>query len=73
MIEALGWTATALFCGSYLVPPRALLAVQIGGALLWVAYGALTRSGPVVASNVIVVAAAGFSLWRQRKRAPTAR
>jgi hypothetical protein len=72
MIEALGWTATALFCGSYLAPPRALLAVQIAGAVLWVAYGALTRSGPVVASNCIVVGAAGWALWRQARGAPGA-
>jgi hypothetical protein len=72
MIEVLGWTATALFCGSYLAPRRALLAVQIAGALLWIAYGALTRSGPVVASNCIVVGAAGWALWRQRRSAERA-
>jgi hypothetical protein len=72
MIEAVGWTATALFCGSYLAPRRALLAVQIAGALLWVAYGALTRSGPVVASNCIVVSAAGWALWRQKRTAQLA-
>lgn len=68
MTEALGWVATALFCLSYLLPPRTLLPVQIGGAGLWVAYGTLTGAAPVVVANCIVAAAAGWALWRQRRQ-----
>jgi hypothetical protein len=71
MIEALGWVATGVFCLSYLVPRRALLAMQIGGALLWVGYGLLMHAAPVVVANGIVVTAAGFSIWRQRPRGGT--
>jgi hypothetical protein len=67
VIELLGWVATALFCLSYLVPARSLLAVQIVAAVLWVGYGALTHAAPVVVSNCIVVTAAGFSLWRRNQ------
>ena len=72
MTEALGWIATALFCLSYLVPPRSLLLIQIVAATLWVGYGLLTAAAPVVVANCIVVMAAGFSLWRQKARAGAA-
>jgi hypothetical protein len=67
MTDMLGWVATALFCLSYLVPRRWLLHVQVAAALLWVGYGVLTRATPVAVSNIIVVLAAGFGLWRARR------
>lgn len=67
-VEALGWTATATFVGSYLARgPRTLVYVQIAGALLWTMYGVLVRSAPVVAANVLVMAAAA---WRARASRP---
>jgi hypothetical protein len=55
-----------VFCFSYLVPRRWLLALQITGAFLWMGFGFLTRAPPVVVSNLIVVLAASISLWRNR-------
>jgi hypothetical protein len=63
-VEVLGWVATATFVGSYLARrAETLVRVQIAGALLWVVYGVLVRSGPVIAANVLVVAAAA---WKAR-------
>ena len=63
-VEAIGWVATATFVGSYLARrPETLVRVQIAGALMWTAYGVLVHSGPVVAANVLVIAAA---TWRAR-------
>jgi len=64
-IEALGWTATAVFVASYFLPPRGLKRVQMAGALMWVAYGALAHAWPVVAANLLVFTAAG---WTARRR-----
>jgi hypothetical protein len=64
-VEALGWVATATFVGSYLAKRSStLVKVQIAGASLWVLYGALVRSAPVMAANVLVLGAAA---WKARK------
>lgn len=63
-VEVLGWAATATFAGSYLAKrPESLVRVQIGGALMWAVYGVLVRSAPVIAANLLVVAAAA---WKAR-------
>ena len=62
MSEWVGWAATAVFVGSYFVRPSRLLALQLAGALTWLAYGVITRQGPVVVSNVVVAGAAAFRL-----------
>ena len=64
LVEVLGWAATATFVGSYLAKrAETLVRVQIAGALMWAVYGVLVRSGPVIAANVLVVAAAA---WKAR-------
>ncbi len=64
VVEALGWVATATFAGSYLAKrAETLVRVQIAGALLWAVYGVLVRSAPVIAANVLVMAAAA---WKAR-------
>ncbi|OFX20231.1 MAG: hypothetical protein A2V77_16640 [Anaeromyxobacter sp. RBG_16_69_14] len=64
LVEALGWAATATFVGSYLTRrAETLVRVQIAGALMWAVYGVLLRSAPVIAANVLVVAAAS---WKAR-------
>jgi hypothetical protein len=76
--EWVGWTATAVFAASYFVRPSRLLAVQLAGALAWLAYGVITRQAPVVVANVVVAGAAAFRLaapWlaarRTRSHRPT--
>ena len=58
MIEYLGWAATAVFVASYFCTRnRMLKAVQMVGA------------SPVVAANLAVFAAAGWTLVRPRRLA----
>jgi hypothetical protein len=67
LVESLGWAATAVFVGSYFFSrAEALVRAQMVGAIMWTAYGVLVRAPPVVAANVLVLAAAG---WKAR-RAP---
>ncbi len=66
-VEILGWTATAVFVGSYFCGRAdALVRAQILGAVLWIAYGVLMRAPPVVVANVLVMAAAA---WKARRHA----
>ena len=61
MSDAIGWVATALTAGSYFTRRQALLRrTQAGAAALWLVYGALIHSMPVVTANVIV---GGVALW----------
>jgi len=61
MIDLLGWVATALFAGSYLLKqPVALRRTQALAAGLWIVYGAVIHAAPVVAANLIV---AFLALW----------
>ncbi len=69
LVEALGWAATATFVGSYLTRrAETLVRVQIAGALMWAVYGVLLRSAPVIAANVLVVAAASWKARTSRVR-----
>lgn len=64
-IELLGWAATAVFVGSYFCGRASLLrAVQMSGALLWIIYGTLIRSTPVIVANVLVLSAAAWTMLR---------
>jgi hypothetical protein len=68
-VEALGWAATATFAGSYLSKrAETLVRVQLAGALMWAVYGVLVRSAPVIAANVLVVAAAAWKARASRAR-----
>ncbi len=65
--DMIGWIATAAFSLSYLCKrPVALRRVQALGASLWAAYGIAIHSGPVIVSNVIVIAMAMISAWNLR-------
>lgn len=67
MTESLGWVATAVFVGSYFFArPAALRAVQMAGAALWILYGVLIGAAPVVVANVLVFAAAAWTVARGR-------
>jgi len=61
MLQALGWTATAVFASSYLFRgPATLRRIQAAAACLWMAYGIAIHALPVVVANAIV---AGAALW----------
>jgi hypothetical protein len=62
-----GWLATALFAASYLSRrPATLRRVQAAAALLWLTYGVMIHSMPVIVANAIVaVVALWSSLYRR--------
>jgi hypothetical protein len=68
MLQALGWTATAVFASSYLFRGQAALRrIQAAAACLWIAYGVAIHAAPVVAANAIVAAAALWSSASKRQ------
>ena len=67
MSEYLGWFATAVFVVSYFFKrPETLRQVQMTGAFMWVGYGLLIGAAPVVAANLLVLAAAAWTLTKER-------
>jgi hypothetical protein len=63
--ELLGWSATAVFVGSYFFARPALLrGMQMFGALLWITYGVLIGASPVIVANVLVFSAAAWTAYR---------
>ena len=73
VIDCLGWTATAVFVGSYFFArPSLLRSVQMLGALLWVTYGVLINASPVIVANILVFSAAAWTMFRKRAAAETA-
>jgi hypothetical protein len=65
-IEVLGWAATCVFVASYFfAKPSRLRGFQMGGALLWMTYGVLIGSLPVIVANLLVFAAAAWTLLRK--------
>jgi hypothetical protein len=69
MVEYLGWAATGVFVGSYFCTrPEALKRVQMLGALMWVIYGVFIGASPVIAANLLVFAAAAWTLNRASTR-----
>jgi hypothetical protein len=68
-VSALGWSATAVFVGSYFFPrPSLLRAAQMAGSALWIAYGLLIGATPVIVANMLVFSAAA---WTAIRRSPT--
>ncbi len=61
-LNALGWTATAIFASSYFFKKAgSLRAIQVVAALLWMIYGIEIRSAPVFVSNLLVGLAAVYT------------
>jgi purine-cytosine permease-like protein len=72
-IECLGWTATAVFVGSYFFgKPSLLRKVQMIGAVLWITYGALIGAMPVIVANLLVFGAAAWTSLRRPAVSATA-
>ena len=64
--DSIGWMATAVFVASYFFSrPAMLRGLQMLGAALWMTFGVLIASKPVIVSNVLVFAAAAWTLVRQ--------
>lgn len=73
-MEIIGWLATAAFASSYFFDdPAHLRRVQAGAALLWVAYGVVIHSSPVIVANVLVTTIALWSTFSRRRSAGTPR
>ena len=67
LADTVGWAATTVFVASYFFSkPTMLRGLQMLGAALWMAFGVLIASKPVIAANVLVFAAAGWTLFRGR-------
>jgi hypothetical protein len=67
--DTVGWIATAVFVASYFFSKPAMLrGLQMLGALFWMTFGILIASKPVIVSNVLVFAAAGWTLFRRPAR-----
>ena len=65
MLDAIGWIATAIFSVSYFFRQQAALRlIQAAAACLWIAYGFGIHAWPVIVANVMVAAAALWSLSR---------
>ena len=65
MRDWIGWIATSFFTISYFVKSQVtLLWCQAIAALIWLYYGILIESRPVIVANVIVVTSAVISVIR---------
>ena len=66
LVDLIGWTATAVFVGSYAFRhPDRLRQAQMVGAAIWVGYGVLMQAAPIIVANLLVLGAAGWASWRQ--------
>lgn len=66
MLEAIGWVATAVFSSSYFFRQASTLRrIQAAAAGLWIIYGLEIHAFPVVVANLIVTAAALYSVNRR--------
>jgi hypothetical protein len=62
VVNLVGWAATAGVVSSYFFRDQTTLRrVQALSAVIWMTYGILIHSAPVIVANVIVCAAAAFS------------
>lgn len=74
LAESIGWLATAVFTTSFLFADATRLrTVQIAGAMVWIVYGLLIASMPVVVANVLVFSMACITTARLHLRARACR
>jgi hypothetical protein len=68
--DLVGWLATAVFTSSYFSKePATLRRIQAAAAFLWLVYGVMIHSVPVIVANVIVTGVALASSFRMRPAA----
>jgi uncharacterized protein with PQ loop repeat len=64
MISSIGWLATALVTASYFFRNHKTLRImQALGAVVWLTYGILINSKPVMVANIIVAVVALYSTF----------
>ena len=74
LADCVGWSATAVFVSSYFFDRAvAIRRVQMAGAAVWLMYGLLMQSYPVMVSNVLVIGAAALTGSRARSRSRSLR
>jgi len=67
MLDWIGYVATAAFASSYFVKrPEMQRRVQAFAALLWIGYGVLIHSMPVIVANAIVAGVAVVTAMRRK-------
>jgi uncharacterized protein with PQ loop repeat len=65
MADAIGWLATGVFAISYFVKGRpAMLRIQASASCLWLAYGLVIHSVPMIVANLIVASTALYTSFR---------
>jgi hypothetical protein len=65
--DLVGWMATAVFTSSYFSKePATLRRVQAAAAFLWLMYGVLIHSVPVIVATVLVTGVALASSFRMK-------
>lgn len=68
MVDLLGWVATIIFVASYFTKNSVRLRmIQAFAALLWISYGVVIGSLPVVISNLLVASLAVYSSFTRNK------
>ena len=71
MVDLLGWVATIIFVASYFAKNSVRLRmIQAFAALLWISYGVVIGSLPVVISNLLVASLAVYSSFTRNKINP---
>ena len=69
MYDWIGWIATSCFTVSYFVKSQiTLMWLQAVAALIWLSYGVLIQSRPVIVANVIVSISAIVSAIRLSRK-----
>lgn len=72
MTSSVGWLATAIITASYFCTgQKTLRMVQGFGAVVWMTYGILIGSTPVIVANIIVAVVALYSSF-SLKQTPSA-
>ena len=68
MVDLLGWVATIIFVVSYFTKNSVRLRmIQAFAALIWISYGVVIGSLPVVISNLLVASLAVYSSFTRNK------
>lgn len=68
MNNVVGFLATAITIGSYFFKdPSSLRRIQASAAMLWITYGVMIHSWPVIVANILVTS---IAVWSSVKITP---